>query len=317
MSAPRRPLAIYTDVVDTDIAPGLELLERAGFETRVLHGADEASVLREAQDAEVLLVGYLHITRAIIEGLPKLRLIATQSVGVDMVDTAAAAERGISVATVPGAATEEVAVHALAMALSLIRGLPFLDRDVRAGGWDGTAERLLRPSASTLGVVGMGRIGQRLAALGDGIFGEVVGYDPVLADGQWPTAVRRLEFDALLESSDVVSVHVPLTKQTERLIDAAALARMRPGSFLVNVARGGVVDHDALLASLDRGQLGGAALDVLPVEPPTDQRICGHPRILVTPHAAYLSPESAGDYVRIQAENAVEWLLTREVTAAS
>ena len=300
-----RPVAVYTDVLEIDPQPGIKLLEAAGFEVRMANSSDPDVIARTAQGAQALLPGYSPVDGALMDRIPGLRIIATQSVGVDMVDTGAATARGIWVSNVPSAATEEVATHAFAMALSLMRGLPFLDRGVRAGRWDGTAERLLRLSGATVGVVGLGRIGARFAGLIRPAVGTVLGYDPYLgaADG-----VDAAGLDELLARSDLVSLHLPLTADTAGMLDAGRLALMPRGAFLVNVSRGGLVDHDALAEALDSGALGGAALDVLAVEPPAPgDRMPGHPRVLISPHAAYLSAESASDYVLRQAENVVAW----------
>jgi D-3-phosphoglycerate dehydrogenase len=303
-----QPVAVYADVVDVDPAPGVRLLEAAGFAVRVLGTSDPEQIAAGAADADALLVGYARADAALLAQLPRLRIVATQSVGYDMVDCAAAAARGIWVSNVPGAATEEVAVHALAMCLSLIRGLPQLDRAVRAGDWDAAALPLRRPSDVTLGILGMGRIGRRLAELAAGAFGGLAGCDPAVGAGAWPAGVARLERDALLESVDVLSLHLPLTADTRRTIDTTALSRMRAGAFLVNVARGGLVEQAALLAALDSGRLGGAALDVLDAEPPApDEPLLHHPRTLVTPHAAYYSDRAAEAYVLEQARNVVAW----------
>ncbi|ANH38250.1 Glycerate dehydrogenase [Nocardioides dokdonensis FR1436] len=303
-----RPVAVYTDVTELDPAPGVALLEQAGFEVRVLDESDPDRVAALAADASVLLIGYSVVDAALLDRLPQLRLVCTQSAGVDTVDLAAAAARGVQVAHVPDGATDDVAGHALAMALALVRGLPFLDRQVREGQWDGTSEPLRRLSSVRLGVVGMGRIGRRLATMALPLFGEVVGHDPVPGTQHWPDGVRSASFDDLLAEVDVLSLHLPLTDGTRSLLGAPQLARMRPDALLVNVSRGGLVDHDALLAALDDGRLAGAALDVLPVEPPpADSVVLRHPRVLLTPHAAYLSPDSAAAYVRTQAENAVAW----------
>jgi phosphoglycerate dehydrogenase-like enzyme len=311
--ADHAPLAVYADVAELDPAPGVALLERHGFRVRVLGTDDPERIAAEAAGAAVLLIGYCPVTAELLDRLPRLRLICTQSAGYDTVDVAAARERGIWVANVPDAATEEVASHALAMALGLLRGLPFLDRRVRAGEWDGTAERPRRISAATLGIIGMGRIGRRLAGMASGLFGEVLGHDPLAGGAQWPPGVRRVGLRELLSSSDVVSLHVPLTEETRGMLGREELAAMRPGAALVNVARGELVDHDALADLLDSGHLVGAALDVLPVEPPpAGWALLRHPRILFTPHAAYLSEHSAASYVLTQAENAVAWLRTGE-----
>ena len=302
------PLAVYTDVVDVDPAPGAALLEQAGFAVRVLATADPERIAREAAGAVALLIGYTRVDDGLLAALPRLRIVATQSVGVDMVDLDAAGARGIWVANVPAAATEEVAVHAFAMGLSLLRGLPFLDRAVRDGRWDGAQEPLRRPSGATLGILGLGRIGRRVGLLGQGVYGRIAGHDPMVGRESWPAGVERVERDALLAAADVLSLHLPLTPETHHGIDAAALAGMRRGAFLVNVSRGALVEPRALLAALDGGGLGGAALDVLEVEPPApDDPLLRHPRTLVTPHAAYYSGDAARAYVMEQARNVVAW----------
>lgn len=288
-------------------------LESHGFVVRVLDSDDPDHIADKANDATVLLIGYTPVGEALLSRLPLLKLICTQSAGVDTVDLDAAARRGVCVANVPDAASEEVASHALAMGCGLLRGLPFLDRAVRSGTWDGSTERLRRLSASTLGVVGMGRIGRRLAAMAQPLFATVLGHDPLLPVDRWPPGMSPCNLDDLMARSDVVSLHAPLTPSNRGIIGAPQLGLMRAGSMLVNVARGELIDHTALMDALDAGRLGGAALDVFPEEPPTDLRLLQHPRLWLSPHAAYLSDASARDYVMTQAENATSWLTTGTV----
>ena len=304
------PVAVYTDWDGMlDIAPGRALLEAAGWETRAVGSTDPERILAACRDATAICLGLAQISAAMMEAMPHLRIIATASAGTDMVDAEAATARAVWVANVGSASIDEVASHALAMALSLVRHLPLLDRDVRAGAWAGEATGpLRRVTRLKLGVVGVGRIGRRLAEMAGPIFDEVVGCDPNVAEGSWPAAVRRVSLDDLLGEADVVSLHVPLDSSTERLFDEHRLARMKRGSLLVNVSRGALVDVPALLAALDRGHLDGAALDVLPLEPPDPaDPVLRHPRVLLSPHAAFYSVESAADYVRIQAENVLAW----------
>ncbi|HEY8482501.1 MAG TPA: C-terminal binding protein [Spirillospora sp.] len=299
------PVAVYTDVVDTDPAPGVEVLEEAGFTVRFARSAAPADIVDAAADAEALLLGYARVDGALLDALPEVRIVATQSAGYDMVDLDACRERGVWVSNVPGAATEEVASHALAMTLALLRGLHLLDRDVRAGVWDGTRHELRRLSEVTVGVVGLGRIGRRYAGFVRPLVGRVLGHDPAVSA---VPGVELTDLDDLLARSDVVSLHLPLSDATRGLLDARRLGLMREGAALVNVSRAGLVDHRALLRLLDEGRLSGAALDVLPREPPEpDDPLVGHPRVLVTPHAAYLSAASSVDYVLEQARNVAQW----------
>lgn len=303
-----KPVAVYTDVVQCDPSEGVRILADAGFEVRVIDSAAPEVIAARAHDASALLIGYSRVDRALLDALPDLRIVATQSVGTDMVDVAEATRRDIVVSNVPDAAVEEVATHAFAMIMALLRGLPFLDREVRQGDWDGTRVTLRRPSETTVGVVGLGRIGRKLASLTTPVFGRVVGYDPMLDAEDWPPGVRRVEFDALLGESDVVSLHLPLSERTRHLIGPAELSAMRTGASIVNVARGGLIAQGSLLEHLDDGHIASAALDVLTIEPPPqDDRVRTHPRVLVSPHVAYMSEASKRDYVVRQAQNVVAW----------
>jgi phosphoglycerate dehydrogenase-like enzyme len=301
------PLAVYAEVPGVDPAPGIALLEEAGFAVRRLVGG-QAITQAEAGAVALLADGSAPVGAEVLDALPELRIVATMSAGVEVVDLDRARARGIWVANVPAASTEEVAVHAFAMGLSLLRELPFLDRAVRAGRWGDAGAPARRPSDATLGLLGLGRIGRRVGALGGAVYGRVIGHDPILAGDDWPTAVERMERKALLATADVLSLHLPLTPQTRHLIDGTALALMRPGAFLVNVSRGGLVEPRALLAALDGGHLAGAALDVFEAEPPRpDDPLLHHPRTLVTPHVAYHSAAAARAYVLEQARNVVAW----------
>lgn len=308
-----RPLAVYADPGELDPSPGIKNLEDAGFAVQVVGSDDPDVIAAQAPDATVLMIGYTPVDAALLARLPRLRLICTQSAGVDTVDLAAARAAGVQVANVPGAATEEVATHAFAMIAGLLRGLPFFGNQVRAGGWDATAVPTHRLSEVTVAVFGMGRIGCMTAQLLTPVVGKVVAYDPWAPSAGWPDDVERVRsLDALLAESQVLTLHAPLTDDTRGVIGANQLSAMPAGSYLVNVARGELVDFDALIDALDSGHLAGAALDVLPAEPPTDERARTHDRLWVTPHAGYISAAAARDYVVHQARNATTWLATGE-----
>jgi D-3-phosphoglycerate dehydrogenase len=304
-----RPLAVYADTGGADVSPGAALLEEAGFDVRVLETDDGVAIARDGADATALLVSAAPVGGDLIASLPELRIVAAQSVGLDHVDLAAATARGIWVSNVPGAASEEVAVHAFAMGLSLVRGLPAFDRALRAGRWFDVELALRRPSELTLGVCGLGRIGARVAALGGAVYGRVLATDPLVAEP--PPGVELVGLDELLRASDVLSLHVPLTPDTDHLIDAAAFVRMPAGAVVVNVSRGALIDPGALLAALERGHIGGAALDVFETEPPAPgDALIAHPRVISSPHVAYYSDRAALTYVLEQARNVVAWLRT-------
>ena len=318
MTEATRPVAVYTDVDDTDPTPGIALLESHGFEVRVLGTRDPAQIVAGAQDATVLLPGYAAVTREMIEALPNLRLISLMSMGFDYVDIDAATEHGIWVTNVPGAATEEVATHALAILLAAARQLDFYTGSANPEQWNDRAPAAPpRLSETTLGIIGLGRIGRELVRLAGPLFGSIVGYDPMLPDTPEVRAelerlgVRRGELAEVRGAADVLSLHLPLTPETERMVDAEFLAAMPEGSVLVNVSRGALVDHAALAASLDAGHLSAAALDVLEQEPPAaDHPVLGRKDVVLTPHIAYFSARTEIEYVRIQAQNAVTLLET-------
>jgi D-3-phosphoglycerate dehydrogenase / 2-oxoglutarate reductase len=242
------------------------------------------------------------VGEAELAALPRLRVVLTPSVGFDHIDLDAARRHGgVWVCHVPEYCVDEMADTALALALALMRGVVALDRHVRAGSWDADAAGPLRRVRGTrLGVVGFGRIGRALAARAVALGFEVSASDPGVPDDAIRAAgVRPAELDELLRGCDVVSLHAPLTPATRGLIGASEIAAMRPGALVVNTARAGLCDSDALLDALRDGRLGGVALDVLDVEPPTSaQPAPQHPNLIVTPHSAYASPEAEAELQR-------------------
>jgi phosphoglycerate dehydrogenase-like enzyme len=307
--------AVYTDLDGTDFTAGRELLSSAGFEVSYLDSLDAETIVAGAADACALLVGYAEITRSMIERMPAIKVIALMSMGFDNVDVDAATEHGIWVTTVVGAATEEVATHALTMALHLARGITFSQQAVVFGRWN-DRDSLVQPRLSdcTLGLMGLGRIGMKFAELARPLFGEIIGFDPFIPDAEETrerfaaAGVRRVDAATVRSSSDFLSLHLPLTAETAAMVDAAFLGSMKPLSYLINVSRGGLVDSSALREVLDSGLLAGAGLDVLDVEPPRPGHpLVGHSRALITPHVAYFSARSEAEYVRMQAQNVASW----------
>jgi D-3-phosphoglycerate dehydrogenase len=241
------------------------------------------------------------VSAADMARMPALKVVATCSVGYDHIDVAAAAQRGVWVCNVPDYCIEEMADSTLALLLALLRGVVALDRTVRMGAWDDhAAGPLSRLRGTRLGVVGFGRIGRAVAARALALGMEVWATDPVVGAREIEMAgVRPATLDALLESCTAVTLHVPLSPRTESLIGARELGLMPQGAFLVNTARAGLVDLESVYAALDSEHLGGAAFDVLAVEPPTAEHPAPtHPRLIVTPHSAWYSPESEQEVYR-------------------
>ena len=289
------PITPRFKVVVTDqVFPSLEierrLLARIAATIEVADGTP-AGVREKAASADALLNTYFPIDADLIAGLTRCRVIARYGIGVDNVDTEAAKQARIIVTNVPDYSVEEVAAHALAMMLSLLRRLPRADSIVREGQWGVDRLRPIRRlSELTFGLVGYGRIARRLAASIATLGGRIVVHDPYLRAG--PDLPPLLSLDDLLETSDVVSIHAPATAATRGLFDATKLARMRPGAILVNTSRGPLVIMSDLVEALRAGRLGGAALDVFEKEPPDAKRLRDVPNLLLSPHVAYYSEES-------------------------
>ena len=289
-----------------------EVLAGAGHELRTAQCRTPAEVIEAARDTDAVLVQYAPITAEVLDALPRLRLVSRYGVGVDVVDQEAARARGVWVCNVPDYGTNEVALHAVAMLLALLRNLVEHDRQVHAGRWDHRlGGRLPRPGGLTLGVVGLGRIGRATMAGAAPWFGKVVGYDPYLPADAWPAGVERLELAELFARSNAVTLHLPLTADTRGLVTADLLARMPAPAYLVNTARGGLVDLDAVRQALADGRLAGAGLDVLPEEPPpAGDPLLSQPRALLSPHVAWYSEEAETELRRKAAQNIVTWAAT-------
>ncbi|MBS9373077.1 C-terminal binding protein [Rhodococcus sp. B50] len=303
------PIAVYTDLDDLDPSEGIALLEAEGFEVRVLETRDPDTIAAAAADASALLVGYAPVDAELLDRLPRLGIVSMLSRGYDSVDIDAANARDVWVATVGDVASTEVATHTWALALAAVRRLDFFALSGPRGWLDRPTYAPRRLADVTFGLVGVGRIGSEVAALAAGSVGAILGYDRAGRD--LPAGVTSASLADVVAQSDVVSIHLPLDDSTEKLFDADLLATMRPGSWLINVSRGGIVDSDALADALDSGHLAGAALDVLDVEPPLPgDRLAEHPNVLLTPHVAYLSDRTAREYIRMQATNVVEWYRT-------
>ncbi len=289
-----------------------DVLGAAGHELAVARCRTPEEVIAAAGGADALLVQYAPVPAEVFEALPGLRLVSRYGVGVDGVDLDAARARGVWVCNVPDYGTVEVALHAVAMLLALLRNLAGHDREVRAGRWDyHLGGELHRPSAQTLGVVGLGRIGRLTMERAAPWFAECVGYDPHLPAELWPRGVERVPLEDLFARSNAVTLHLPLTDATQGLAGADLLSRLPAGSYLVNTARGGLVDPDAVLRALEEGRLAGVALDVLPEEPPDrNSPLLSHPRALITPHVAWYSEEAEAELRRKAALNVLEWART-------
>jgi D-3-phosphoglycerate dehydrogenase len=304
--------ALITDFDFPDVALERGIFAAAGIPLAEAQCRSEDELIAAARECDALLLQYAPVTERVLAALPRVGIVSRYGAGFDTIDTAACARHGVWVANSPDYGVGEVATHALAMALALLRHLAIYDRDVKAGRWSYLSPGPIRRASDlTVGILGLGRIGKRFAHLARNCFARVIACDPYIIDGDFPAYVGRVGLEELFATSDIVSLHVPLNDETRGMVGAGLLGRMKRGSLLVNTARGAVVDVDAVLARLDDGTLDGAALDVLPVEPlATSHPLARHPRVLLTPHAAFYSTAAEVELRRKAALNIVQWAQT-------
>lgn len=298
-------LVVIADCDHGSIAPEEAVLKAAEVEVRLGQAKTEEELIAVGRDADGLIIQYAGITGRVLDALPRCRVVVRYGVGVDTVDLAAATARGVVVANVPDYCMEEVSDHALALMLSLWRGVTLYDRAIRGGTWQAEMKKpMTRLAGKVLGVVGVGRIGSVTARKALGIGMQVCGCDPYLT--RWPAGVRPVTLEGLLQESDIVTLHLPLNAETRHMINEVALGRMKPTGLLVNTARGGIVDTAALIRALQECRIAGAALDVLEQEPvPADSPLLTMPNVILTPHAGWYSEQSVIDLKRKTAEAAV------------
>jgi D-3-phosphoglycerate dehydrogenase len=313
VTAPRYR-AVITDCDYPDVEQQRAVLEAAGADLIWENLRTEEALIAGLAGAEVLLTQYAPLTARVIASLDRCRGIVRYGVGYDTVDVEAATRHGIYVCNVPDYGTDEVSDHAVTMLLVVARKIVPLAQGVQAGVW--SLEHIKpvgRLRGRTLGIIGLGRIGALTAAKARGFGIRVIGHDPYLPASRFAElGVERAELDDLLRESDYVSIHAPLNAETHHLISDRALALMKPSAFLINTARGGLVDAAALGRALRSGQIAGAAIDVAETEPiPRDSPLLGLDNCIVTPHAAWYSDEAAAALQRLAAEEAVR-LLTGE-----
>lgn len=299
---------------ESDLEIHREALSRIDTDAEVVASElrTEKEVREAAADAAALIVDTrTPVTAAVLEESGSLRVVGRAGIGVDNVDLDAAREAGVTVVNAPTYCLDEVATHALSLLLACLRSLPGYDREVREGGWDWrTGEPTVRLREATLGLAGFGRIPRRLAVMVQGFGCDLAVHDPYLPDGEIESYnAESVGFEELLERSDLLSVHLPLTDETEGIFDREAFERMPDHAILANTARGGVVDEDDLAAALDAGEIEGAGLDVLHEEPPEDSPLLERDDVLFSPHAGWysesaredLAREVAGDVARVLA----------------
>lgn len=310
-SMPR--LCVITDYMGDDTDLERELLAEEDVDVFVSESPRPDAWIDAARQADAILTRHAPIGAREIRRLERCRIVARYGTGHDNIDVGAAAERGITVTFVPDYCADEVADHALCLLLAAARHLPTLTESVRSGGW---TPRPLPPiqrlRGLTLGLLGCGRIGAAVAVRARSFGFQIAAYDPYATE--LPDGVARADsVEELVERSHVLSLHAPVTPETERVVDAARIARMPEGAILVNVARGRLLDLDAATAALASGRLAALALDVLDEEPPPpDHPIRALPGALITPHVGYYSLSSVEEAKRRSVEEIVRALAGKE-----
>lgn len=304
-------------IADTLDPSGLSLFQEAGVEVHQLTAEERPRLAEIIVDFDALVVrSSTQATAELLKAGKRLKVVGRAGIGVDNVDVAAATELGILVVNAPTANLMSATEHTFALLLSLARRVPEADASMRAGEWNRKLTGI-ELQGKTLGIIGFGRIGQRVADRARGFEMKIVAYDPFLD----AAAARRLEvellpLEELLTRSDMVTLHVPMTDQTRNLLNRETMATMKKGALIVNCSRGGVVDEEALLESLEAGHLGGAALDVFAEEPPKDLRLVRHKKVVSTPHLGAQTKE-AQERISIETANMVVAALSGSLAVAA
>ena len=315
---------LITDYVWPSTDPEREVLEAAGVELLISPDTSETTLVELAKDVDAIMFCFAQVTAKVLESATNCKIAARYGIGVDNVDIAKATELGIVVTNVPDYCMDEVTDHALGMILALNRRLVPHTNAVVGDGWNDVAlnQPMHRTRGAILGIVGYGRIGRSLAAKAVGFGMNILAYDPLIEIGSKIDGASVVSLDELLAKSDFISLHVPLIPSTQNMISAPQLAKMKPGSIIVNCARGGLIDEDALAQSLASGHTAGAGLDVVePTPPDPASDLLLQENLIITPHTAFFSQAStleleqrtAQEVVRVLNGNKPENLINPDV----
>lgn len=302
----------YNEFPDTQIEE--EILKHVGATVVHARRLDTPEAMEAAKQADALMVTIQQVSAEVVARLQQCQIISRVGTGLDAIDIPAATQRGIWVTNVPDYSVDEVSTHAVALLLAHARRIPTLVDSTRRGVWDSKFVRpIQRLHGQTLGLFGFGRIGQAVANKARGFGLEIIIYDPFVEVQKLEAmGVKAVDLDTLLHTSDYISLHAPLTNASKRIINEQALGKMKPTAFLINTARGGLIDEDALLKALRDKQIAGAALDVFATEPPPpDHPLLHEERAMITPHIAWYS-EAANHDVRVRGAEEVVRVLRGE-----
>ena len=310
MSLPNSTVLI-TDYNYPSLAIEEKIFSAAGIRMITAQASNVQEVINAGRDVDAILNQYAPITAEVLDNLSRCRAIVRYGIGVDNIDLKAARNKSIPVANVPTYGIQEVADHTMTMTLALVRKLPQIQQLVKKGVWEGSPCRpIFEMAGQRFGLLGCGRIGQAVARRARGFDFEVIGYDPFLSDKQLlDIGIEPVDFDSLISSSDLISLHLPLNDKTHHVIDTETFQLMRDQAFLINCSRGGLVNSDALVEALQNNIIAGAALDVVEGEPiGKDHPLLSCENAIVTSHVAWYSEESMQRLQRMAAEEIVRAL---------
>ena len=284
------------------------VLEAAGIEIRYPTPGgrmlNEAELIANLAGVDATIASGEPYTLAVFDAAPQLRVISRTGVGYDAIDVAEATRRGVLIGVTPGVNQDAVAEHAFALLLAIVKNVPSNHAQIIAGSFARTTTQSLR--GKTLGLVGMGRIGRSMEKRARAFDMRVIAADPCMPLGICETGTQIVSLDALFAESDIVSLHAPLLPETRQLIRAETIARMKQGAVLINAARGGLVDEQALAEALRSGKLAAAGLDVFEREPPVDSPLLTAPNVVLSPHLAGTDRQSMDDSATMAAQTIVD-----------
>ncbi|MBI4547556.1 MAG: phosphoglycerate dehydrogenase [Ignavibacteriae bacterium] len=289
---------LITDPVDKQC---IDILNAEGFSVYYRPGLSYEEFLKVIVDVDALIVrGQTKVTAEVLETGKNLKVVGRAGAGVDNIDVEAATRRGVIVMNTPGGNTISTAEHTMSMMLALARNIPQAFESLRENMWERSKFIGTELYGKTLGIIGLGKVGTEVARRALAFEMKVIAYDPLLSQesGQ-KIGVEIVQLDDLYERSDVISIHSPLTSETKGMIGQKALSKCKRGVKIINCARGEILDETALLEALEEGRVGGAALDVFTIEPPTGSPLLLHPNVIATPHLG-ASTEEAQEKVAIQ-----------------
>ncbi|SEA76396.1 D-3-phosphoglycerate dehydrogenase [Thalassobacillus cyri] len=302
---------VITDYEYDTLQQEQEVLTEAGLEYVALQCKTEEEVIEACRDADGIITQYAPFTEKVINNLEKCKVIARYGIGVDSIDVNAASEKGITVCNVTDYCLDEVSDHAMALLLSAARKVTLLNNHVKNNDWNfNLGKPIHRLRGQVLGLVGFGNIPQRLAEKAKAFGLQIITYDPYIDEtAAGEKGARLVDFDSLLAEADFVSVHAPLTKATQHMMNEEAFQKMKPTAYLINTARGGLVDEAALEGAVKNKEIAGAAIDVMEQEPPvTDHSLLAYEEMIITPHVAWYSEASEAELKRKTAQNVADVL---------